>query len=147
GGPPLLCDGSCAWESLLATLLEDAPQPSRHAAEVVRVARGVGLHPFPTAPRETDFKESLSAKAERGAHTDAGLQSGKPEIARVPAHLAKLTKYPHPERVHDLPLVAHLVRHEIAVTKAIVDIAPQQVLIVNVGAAQCRLKIERHTVP
>src|SRR5262249_31196827 len=99
------------------------------------------------APRETDFKEGPPAQSERRGHTNAGLQSLKPEIVRLSAHLAKLTKYPYPERIHDLPLVADLVRHEIAVTEAIVRIAPQQVLVVNVGAAKSRLKIERDTVP
>src|SRR5215471_5028983 len=127
--------------------LEDAPEPSRHATDVVRVPRGIGLHPFIATPREADLEDCLSAKSERAADAHAGLQSVKAEIARSMAHLAQLTEYADSKRVHDLALVADLVRDEIVVAEAVVPIAAQQILVVDVGAAHCRLKIEGHRVP
>ena len=61
--------------------LEDAPEASSHATDVVRVTSGIGLHPFPATPREADFKDTLSAQSKRGAHADAGLQALKAEVA------------------------------------------------------------------
>src|SRR5215470_3202331 len=127
--------------------LEDAPEASAHAADVVRVAGGVGLHPFPAAPREADLKHSLSAKSERTAHAEAGLQPFKAQIARLSAHLPELGEHANPEGVHDLALIADLVCHEVLVTEAVVPVASQQVLVVDVGAAQGRLEIEGNPIP
>ena len=76
----------------LIALLEDAPEPSRHAADVVCVTSGIGLYPFTAAPREADFKDSLSAKSKRSAYADAGLQSLEAEVAWFSAHLAELSE-------------------------------------------------------
>ncbi len=140
-------DDGASFARITDRLLEDASEASAHAADVIRVTSGIDLHPFTAAPREADLKDSGSAQSKCGADADAGFQSLEAEVARFPAHLAKLCEYAYPEGVHDLALVADLVRNEIGVSEAIVAIAPQQVLIVDVGAAQCRLQIEGHPVP
>src|SRR5262249_13298464 len=127
--------------------LEDAPETCRHATDVVRVPRGVGLHPFVATPREADLEDRHPAESKRAADADAVLQTVKAEIAGAPAHLAHLAEYADSERVHDLALVADLVRDEIVVAETVVPIASQQVLVVDVGAAHCRLKVEGHRVP
>src|SRR5713101_7057982 len=127
--------------------LEDAPEAGSHATNVIRVTRGIGPHPFTAAPRETDFKDRCAAKSKCAAQAEAGFQSLEAEVAWFPAHLAELSEHAHPQGVQDPALVADLVCHEIGIPEAIITIAPQQVLIVDVRATQCRLKIEGHPVP
>src|SRR5207247_856497 len=99
------------------------------------------------APREADLEDRRSAESKCGAESSAGLQSIEVEVVRFPAHLAELGEHAYAERVQDPALVADLVRHEIGLPEAIVAVAPQEVLIVDVRAAQCRLEIEGNPVP
>jgi len=70
----------------------------------------------------------------------------KPRSSGSPAHLAELVEHADAQGIQDPALVADLVRHEIGFPEAIVAIAPQQVLIADVRATQCRLKIERDPI-
>ena len=83
---------SASFARMTDRLLKDASEASAHAADVIRVTSGIDLHPFTAAPREADFKDSLSAKSKRSAYADAGLQSLEAEVAWFSAHLAELSE-------------------------------------------------------
>src|SRR5215472_10022643 len=71
---------SSAPKDSMIDLLENAPEPGGHAADVVRVAGCIGPHPFAAAPRKADFQDRLAAEAERAADADAGLQPIKVQL-------------------------------------------------------------------
>src|SRR5712692_2143217 len=97
------CDLKREWRSFRAGAgasdrrrLEHAPEPGRHAADIVRVTRGIGSHPFAAAPREADFKHRCSTEPKRGAQARAGLQVVEAEVVRLPTYLAELGEHAYP---------------------------------------------------
>src|SRR5882672_5874734 len=99
------------------------------------------------APREADLGDGCATQSKGHAHADAALQSFETEIARLEGDLSELTEDAEPQRIDDLALVADLVGDQIWSPEAVVVIAPQEVLVVDVSAAQCGLEIKGDPVP
>src|SRR3984893_4675126 len=127
--------------------LEDPSQPHVDTTRVVRIAGRVSVHPLAGAPPEADFGDGGSAQPKGRGHPDARFQPVEAELAGLEADLPPLREDPEPQRVDDLPLVAYLVGDQIRGAKAVVVIAPQGILIVDVGPSQGGLPGEWAPVP
>src|ERR1700730_14356551 len=127
--------------------LEDPSQPHVDATRVVRIAGRVSVHPLAGAPPEADFGDGGSAQPKGRGHPDARFQPVEAEIAGLKADLPRLGKEPEPQRIDDLPLVAYLVGDHIRRAEAVVAIAPQEILIVDVGPSQGGLTVKGDPVP
>src|SRR5262249_23581546 len=133
-------------------LLEHAPQPHRagraraESDRVVRIARGKRVGALAAAPRQREFHHGPAAESQREAHPDALLQAVEIEVAGVLRHFSPLSEDEEPERVDHSALVANAIRDGVGRPEAVVREAPEPVLVVDVAAAQRRLKVERNLV-
>src|SRR6266481_7290857 len=127
--------------------LEDPSQPHVDATGVVRIAGRVSVHPLAGAPPEADFGDGGSPQPQGRGHPDARFQPVEAEITGLEADLPRLGEEPEPQRVDDLPLVAYLVGDQIPGAKPVVVIAPQEILVVDVGPSQGGLTVKGDPVP
>src|SRR5215469_470922 len=126
--------------------LEDAAKARGEATQIVRVAGGIDVHTFRVAPAEADLGDGGPAQSEGEARAHAGLEPAEAEVAGVLPDLAVLAEDADAQRVEDLPLVVELVGDQVGIPEAVVVVAPEHVLVVDVGASDGGLEIEGHAI-
>src|SRR5262250_1857709 len=126
--------------------LEDAAKARGEPTQIVRVAGGIDVHTFRVTPAEAELGDGGPAQPEGEARAKAGLEPAEAEIARVVADPAVLGEDADAQRIEDLPLVVELVGDQVGIPEAVVAIAPEHVLVVDVGAPNGGLEVEGHAI-